>query len=169
MRHDNSPSAPDAAAPFFSARLTPYRSLGPRGFLALMAFVSALCFIGGTAFWAIGAWPVVGFFGLDVALVYLALRASYAQARAYEEVHLSNEALVIRKVSPRGQASEVVYQPAWVRLLVEREEDEGVVRLAVTSHGRTTEVGGFLDPDGREDFGRAFGAALALARAGGPG
>ena len=166
MHHDNSPAA--SAPPFFSARLTPYRSLGPRGFLALMIFVSGLCFVGGTVFWALGAWPVVGFFGLDVAILYLAFRASYAQARAYEEVYLSAEALVIRKVGARGETTEVRLNPFWARLIVEREEDEGVVRLAVTSHGRTTEIGRFLDPDGRESFGRAFGAALAAARAGGP-
>jgi len=168
MSPDNTRPAGMDATPIFSARLTPYRSLGPRGFVALMAVVSLICFVGGLAFWSIGAWPIVGFFGLDVAIVYLAFRASYAQARAFEEVRLSSEALVIRKVSARGQASEVSYNPAWARLVVEREEDEGVVRLSVTSHGRTTELGGFLDPDGRESFGRALGAALAAARADGP-
>jgi uncharacterized membrane protein len=162
-------SAVDEAAAFFSARLTPYRSLGPRGFLVLMTFVSGLCFAAGLAFWAIGAWPIVGFMGLDVAIVWLAFRASYRQARAFEEIRLSPAELVIRRVSASGDATEVRLNPYWARLVVDRLEDEGVVRLAVASHGRAHEIGGFLDPAGRESFGRAFGAALAAARAGSPG
>jgi uncharacterized membrane protein len=37
-------------------------------------------------FYKIGAWPVVGFLGLDVLIVYLAFRASYAQAQAFEDL-----------------------------------------------------------------------------------
>ena len=58
---------PDPAhAELFSALLTPHRSLSRTGFLALMAFVSAISVAAGLVFWLLGAWPVLGFFGLDV-------------------------------------------------------------------------------------------------------
>jgi uncharacterized membrane protein len=50
----------------FSARLTPHRSLNRTGFVVLMAFLSIVSFATGIAFWLMGAWPVFGFFGLDV-------------------------------------------------------------------------------------------------------
>lgn len=171
MIMDSSPehdTPDDGEAPFFSACLYPHRSLGPTGFIVVMTIVSLVCFTGGLAFWAIGAWPIVGFFGLDVLIVWLAFRASYRQARAYQEVTLSAREMVIRSVSVRGTVAEVRLNPVWARLAVDRLEDEGVVRLAVTSHGRSHEIGRFLGPDERESFADALAAALSTARAGGP-
>jgi uncharacterized membrane protein len=159
-------SAAASPPPDFHAVLTPYRSLGPRGFLALMVFVGAVCFVGGLAFSAMGAWPVVGFFGLDVLIVWVAFRANYRAARAYEEIRLGDGTLLIRRVTARGEASEVRLDPYWARLIVDRVEDEGVVGLAVTSHGQRHEIGAFLDPDARESFARALAAALRSVKAG---
>ena len=58
----------------FDAILRPHRSLGPRGFLALMIFVALVSFAAGIAFVSIGAWPVFGFFGLDALALYVAFR-----------------------------------------------------------------------------------------------
>ena len=65
----------------YQAVLTPHRSLGPRGFLILMSAVATVSFVAGFAFLLMGAWPVFGFFGLDVALVYLAFKLNYRAAR----------------------------------------------------------------------------------------
>ena len=158
-------TAPD---PFFSAVLTPYRSLGPRGFLVLMLVLVAVSFTAGLFCVAIGAWPVFGFFGLDVALVWFAFRRNYRDARAFEEVDVSIEEVVLRKVSAKGDVQVYRFNPAWVRIDVERIEDEGVTRLRLRSHGREVPLGDFLNPADREDFARAFSLALASARAGGP-
>lgn len=168
MDENAGPGTPHEAAsqPEFHAVLTPHRSLGPNGFLFVMVLVGAVCFIGGLAFMAMGAWPVVGFFGLDVVIVWAAFRANYRAARAYEEVLLGDGTLLIRRVTARGEASEIRLDPYWARLIVERVEDEGVVGLAVTSHGRRHEIGAFLDPVARESFASALAAALRSVRAG---
>ena len=57
---------PQPQPELFSALLTPHRSLNRTGFLALMIFVSLVSFAAGLAFLLMGAWPVFGFFGLDV-------------------------------------------------------------------------------------------------------
>jgi uncharacterized membrane protein len=159
---------PDPDAPFFSARLTPYRSLNRRGFLILMGALGAISFAAGAVFVALGAWPVMGFFGLDVLVVYVAFRLNYDQARAFEEVHVSATDVRLVRTDPRGAVSEVHFNPAWVRLEVKRVEDEGVVGLDLVSHGRATPVGAFLNPPDRETFAEALGRALAAARRGGP-
>ena len=157
-----------AERPFFSARLTPHRSLGRAGFLALMLATGAIAFGAGAVFLAIGAWPVFGFFGLDVLIIYVAFRVSYHQARAFEEIHVSTTDVHVIRVAPRGEAQEFHLNPAWARLDVRRIEDEGVVALTLSSHGRTLSVGSFLNPADRASLADALSAALATARRGGP-
>jgi len=154
-------------APFFSAILTPYRSLGPNGFLILMLFIGAVSFVAGLAFLLLGAWPVFGFFGLDVALIWLAFRLNYAAARAYEEVAVSRTEIVIRKVGPGKRRQEYRFNPYWVRLSVTRLEDEGVTKLSLTSRGKNVDLGNFLNPEDRTSFAGAMANALATAKAGG--
>lgn len=157
----------DLNRPFFSAVLTPYRSLGPRGFLTLMAFFGAVSFVAGILFWRIGAWPVFGFFGLDVALMWMAFRMNYSSARAFEEVVISRHEITIRKVGPGNRCQEFRFNPVWVRLTIDRLEDEGVVRISLTSRGETVDIGNFLNPDDRTSFAGAIANALATAKAGG--
>ncbi|MYZ47420.1 DUF2244 domain-containing protein [Propylenella binzhouense] len=152
------------ADPIFSATLTPYRSLSPAGFGILMGFVGATCFGAGLLFWAIGAWPIVGFMGLDVLAIYAAFRLNYRSARAYEEIVVSRDELLIRKVTPRGRAREIRFNPYWVRLEIRELEDEGVTHLTVRSRSESVPVATFLNPDDRKSFAQAFGAALAEAR-----
>jgi uncharacterized membrane protein len=152
--------------PLFSATLNPHRSLGPRGFTVLMLLVSAISFTAGYVFYRIGAWPVMGFCGLDVLAVYVAFRLNYRSARAFEEVEVRRHEILIRKVSARGRALEYRFNPDWVRLEIERIEDEGVTRIILYSRGRGVAVADFLNPDDRTTFADAFKASISAARAG---
>ena len=154
--------APDGSG-VFRATLSPYRSLGPRGFLILMAGVSLISFIAGAVFWAMGAWPVTGFFGLDVLLIYLAFKLNYRSARAYELVDLSSSQLTLTRVDPRGRRETVEFNPYWVRFGL-TEWPDGRTELRLASHGREHVFGRFLNDDERRDFAEAFNAALARAR-----
>ena len=60
--------------PLFSATITPHRSLGRKGFIIVMCAIGGISFIAGLVFLIAGAWPVMGFFGLDVLLVYWAFQ-----------------------------------------------------------------------------------------------
>lgn len=158
------PAALAGRAPVFSTVLTPYRSLGPRGFLAVMAAFGALSFTAGTIFWAIGAWPVIGFMGLDIALVYLAFRLNYRAARVCELIEVTRETLTVRKVDAKGRAAEAHFNPYWARLLVDRRPELGIVRMSITSHGKRLDIGEFLPLPQREPFARALAGALAEVR-----
>jgi uncharacterized membrane protein len=165
---DNSDSRGDAAADpkIFSAVITPYRSLGPRGFLIFMLCLGGLSFVSGMAFVLMGAWPVCGFFGLDVLLVYLAFRANFRSARAYEEVTVTAAELTVRKVSQRGGVREFTLNPLWVKLDRTVHEEFGIERLFLVSRGRRLPIAGFLGPDEKASFARALGDALGEARRG---
>ena len=83
--------------------LTPHRPLGPTGFLIFMLVLGGISVVSGMVFLMAGAWPIFGFFGLDVLLVYWAFRINYRAARAYEEVTVTASELTLRKVSYHGR------------------------------------------------------------------
>ncbi len=89
----------------FSAVLTPHRSLGPKGFMVLMAAVCLVSFGTGLFFYLLGAWPVIGFMGLDVALIYAAFKLNFRALRLYETVDLTQDALTVTRVAPSGQVA----------------------------------------------------------------
>jgi uncharacterized membrane protein len=150
----------------FSAVLTPHRSLPRTGFLLVMLAVGGCSFVAGLVFVIVGAWPVVGFLGLDVLLVYAAFRASYRAATAYEEVIVTPSELKVRKVSHRGEIAEWTLNPVWVRLERKTNEEFGIERLFLVSHGRKLTVAGFLGPDEKANFAAALSTALGEARRG---
>jgi uncharacterized membrane protein len=149
---------------FFDAVLTPHRSLGPRGFLILMSVLAAISFVSGVVFVSIGAWPVFGFFGLDVLLVYVAFRASYRQARAFETVTLTEAALLIRRVSDRGAEQSFCLEPYWLQVEIAEPAEHGAP-LILSSHGKRLSVGAFLTAEERAELARALRAALANRKA----
>lgn len=153
-------------ATLFSVVLTPHRSLGRTGFLVVMLAVGGCSFVAGLVFVIVGAWPVVGFLGLDVLLIYVAFRVSYRAAAASEEVTVTPSELKVRKVSHRGEISEWTLNPVWVRLERKTHEEFGIERLFLVSHGRRLAVAGFLGPDEKATFAAALSLALGEARRG---
>ena len=156
--------APSGDRPIFEALLTPYRSLGRRGFNAMMIFFGLVSLVTGLGFVVHGAWPVFGFFGLDVLLLWIAFRASYRSAKAREEVSVSRTDLSIRKISPKGIVREAHHNPFWAQFKIKRHEEYGIMRMSVVSRNAATEIGGFLNPDDRESFAKAFNRALLTAK-----
>jgi uncharacterized membrane protein len=104
--------------------------------------------------------------GLDVLGLWVAFRASYRAARAYEELRLTPLELLFARVSRRGARREWRFNPAWVRFERTEHEEFGTQRLALVSRGRSLEVGAFLGPDQKAELANAFSRALALARRG---
>jgi uncharacterized membrane protein len=150
----------------FSALLTPHRSLGRTGFLAVMVFIGVVSFAAGLAFLLMGAWPVLGFFGLDVLAIYWAFRINFRRARASEEIRMTPSELRVRRISHRGHVAEFVFNPLWVRLDQKRHPEYGVERLYLASRGRRIAIGNFLSPDEKASFANALMSALQSARRG---
>ena len=150
----------------YEARLSPYRSMTPRGFyMFIVAFcVAQLLFA--LPFLVMGAWPVTGFMGLDALALYVAFRLSFRAARAYETLDMTPLELVFAQVSSRGQRREWRFNPTWVRLDQSIHEEFGTQSVALVSRGETVEIGAFLGPDQKADLARDLRRALALARRG---
>ena len=163
MPPDNDPTREPT---IFSAVLTPHRSLSRKGFLALMLVAGGISLVTGTTFLLAGAWPVFGFCGLDVLLLYWALKVSYRRATAYEQVTVTPSELTVRQVSHRGRISEWTLNPLWVRLDRVVHAEFGIERLFLVSRGQRLAVAGFLGPQEKESFALALSAALGEAKRG---
>lgn len=148
----------------FRAILHPHRSLSPRGFSILMLVIGAISFVTGLAFLLIGAWPVFGFFGLDVFFIWLAFKLSYRSGRAHEIIELTPQVLSVTRVQPSGHRQTFDFNPYWVRVLLTQQED-GRTDLKLTSHGKAFSFGRLLNDDERRSFAGALQTALAVARA----
>jgi uncharacterized membrane protein len=157
---------PDTQPEIFSALLTPHRSLNRTGFLVVMAFLSVVSFATGVAFLLMGAWPVFGFFGLDVLAVYVAFRINFRRARASEEIRITPSELRLRRVSHRGHVVEFVFNPLWVQLDRKAHAEYGIENLYLLSKGRRLAIASFLGPDEKASFAKALTAALQAARRG---
>lgn len=147
----------------FDAVLYPNRSLPNAGFIAVMSVVIGANFLFGIYFFSIGAWPVIGFCGLDVFLVWLAFKLSYRQGRLRERVWVSADEMWISRILPSGHETRWRLQPAWTRISIDKPvKHESQVR--VTSRGETLILGAFLSPEERGKFADALADALGAAR-----
>ena len=157
---------PGLETELFSARLTPHRSLNRTGFLVVMAFISVVSFAAGVVFLMMGAWPVLGFFGLDVLAIYWAFRINFRRARASEEIRVTPSELRLRRISHRGHVMEFSFNPLWVQLDRKTHAEFGIERLYLVSRGRRVAIGSFLGAEEKESFSKALVAALQAAKRG---
>jgi uncharacterized membrane protein len=156
------PSAP-SRRPFFERVLSPHRSLPPCNFHMLMGLLGLISFAAGVGFVAIGAWPVFGFFGLDVALVYVAFRLNYRTARQSETIRLADDVFSVERVSVRGERRNWRFHPFWVKVILEERPDTSN-RLLVASHGRSLVIGDFAPPATRRELTATLRDALTCWR-----
>ncbi len=150
---------------WFDAVLTPHRSLTPVGFGVLMSALAAISFTAGMFFVLHGAWPVFGFFGLDVGLVYLAFKLNYRSGRVAETIRLDEKALTIARRYPGGQIKSWSFEPYWVQILMRGPSNRDPV-LTIRSHGKDLVIGSFLTVPERHEVAEALQAALAPPRDG---
>ncbi|WP_439815829.1 DUF2244 domain-containing protein [Zavarzinia sp. CC-PAN008] len=149
---------------WFSARLEPHISLSRQGFTLVVTAFAVVNAVLAVIFILHDAWPVAGFCGLDVVLLWAALRLSYARLRVAETVELYDDALELRRFSRGAQVSAVALQPYWVRVEMARPVEHDTP-LHLSSHGRRWTVGAFLTADERAELAEALRDGLARQRA----
>ncbi len=154
----------DDNQPEFCARLSPHRSLGKTGFRILMVFVTFSCLSSGLFFLIAGAWPVMITLGLDALAIWIAFKINYRAGRQFEEISIWPHKILVRKTAPSGKSKEYIFNPFWVKFLVDRHEEYGVNSMKLLEKGRELELGAFLNPGDRTSFASAFNAALADVR-----
>lgn len=150
-----------APAVHFTTSLVPYRSLSPLGFKWLIRVAVAANLAIGLPMLVFGAWPVMGFMGLDVLLLWLLFKRSYLDARRSETLVLTDRDLIVERVAPDGEREQVRLDAYWLRVDWDVEEE----RLVVSSRGNRVVIGRFLAPASRFEVAEQLKAAVATMRA----
>ncbi len=143
--------------------LRPAPPLPPRVMGAILSIVASMNFAFALYFVAQGAWPVMPFMGLDVALLAWAFRAVTRAARREEHIVLTPSLLRIEARPPKGPMRATEMNPYWVRVAMD-EPPGRPSRLTLWSHGKGVRIGGFLPPQERASFAERLKAALWKAK-----
>lgn len=152
------------AKPLFAATLTPHRSLSRRGMRTVIALAAVLATIPGMVFFSLGAWPVVGFMGFDVLLIWWALSASMNSGRRSEVVTLWPDQLEVKQISAKGEEKLTRFNPVLVKLVIDRDFNERTTAVHLRTSDADLVLGAFLNPDDKASFAKVFGTALKKSR-----
>ncbi|MCX7351337.1 MAG: DUF2244 domain-containing protein [Alphaproteobacteria bacterium] len=149
----------------WQATLTPHRSLTRQGFFVLMGLVIAVNLVVAGMFVALGAWPIAGFAGLDVLLIWWAFRVNFADARKLERISITEHELVLDRLSEKYPPQQQRFVRRWVRVELEEDHDRELIGSLLLVSGRTrVAVGEFLAPEERKSLAMALKSALAIPR-----
>lgn len=133
----------------YRIELSPNCSLTPAtarrfvGSLALLTLGTALFFT-----WR-GFWPVLPFAGLEIGLLWWAVRASMRAGARREVILISDDSVVLERRWP-ANTSRLVFARHWATVkLRDPPAAQHPSQLVIESHGRACEVGRFLTEDER--------------------
>jgi uncharacterized membrane protein len=137
----------------------PNRSLGPaaqRWVLAVIAATTLGVAAGATAF---GAWPVMPFAGLEVALVALAFRVLRLHDADFERLEIGEYEVRVEARDARHVTRFVAHR-AWARVVLRERGARCTLRLAYA--GRTVPLGRMLSDEGRRQLAESLRGRIAV-------
>ena len=111
----------------WSVTLTPHRSLTREGFVVLMVIIVLINFVGGLLFLVSGAWPVAGFMGLDVLLIWWAFRQNFADGKCAERITVRDDLVILQRLSTEGASETLEFNRRWLKVELEFDEAREIV------------------------------------------
>ena len=102
----------------------------------------------GISFYVLGAWPVLGFMGFEILLIYIAFKILFYKNKFYEHIILDSEKLNILFKKKNKIIKKIELEPTWVQVKIEKiYENEDT--LIVSSHGKKIILANYLIPEER--------------------
>ncbi len=123
----------------FHAELRPNRSAGLSVANNVLIFLLVVFVPTAIGFTLAGAWPVFGFLGLELVLLYGALRLNLRSSRVVETIAVTRSRLTVHRRNPWGRDQSWSLQPQWLNVDADRRG-----RLELRSQGRILALGAFL-------------------------
>lgn len=149
----------------WQATLTPHRSLTRGGYFLLMGLVVLVNLVVAVMFMALGAWPIAGFAGLDVLLVWWAFKVNFADARKLERLSITEHELVLDRESERHPPQQQRFVRRWVKVELQEDRERELIGSLLLVSGQTrVAVGELLAPEERKTLAEALKSALAVPR-----
>ncbi len=152
--------------PFFmDAVITPHRSLSQRGFIVLIAVLTAMNAATAVVFVTMGAAPVPIFLGLDLVAVITAFAISRKAADRRERVQVTAADVRVILETSRGTETIWLSPTAFTRVHLNGEaEDQTDLQLRLSDRG--VAVARALSRPERLEFAKALDRAIMRARTG---
>ena len=124
-----------------------------------MFVLGIISFIAGITFMLKGAWPVFGFFGLDVLLVYLFFKINFKSGKKKEIIILTENQLIIEFYNEK-KISETHYLDAnWLKINLTKFKNE-ISKLKISSKNKSVIVGSFLRYKEKKNIVKSLKTAL---------
>ena len=136
-------------APGFSVLLKRNCSISPAALARVFAFLVAVTLGIGIGFAAAGAWLVLPFAGVEVALLAAAFLTNGRHAADYERIERDGERLTV-EISSAGRTERYEMWVRETRVRVARQGD--AARVWLSANGREYEVGRHLPEQGRVEL-----------------
>ena len=148
---------------YFEAVLHPHRSLSRRALWLVFGAMAVGSLYVTTLMYFLGAWPVIGFNGADIALAALLFWLNTRAARACEIIRVKEAVLEITRIAPSGRKEMVSLSPDWARVELQ-ERPAAVPVLLLRARGAVQEVGRQLGEAQKRDLAVALKRALERRR-----
>ena len=138
----------------------PNRSLGAAGRRIFLGAIAATTLgIGGFAT-AMGAWPVMPFAGLEVALVFFAFHLVRLHDADFERLEIGEHEVRIEARDAESLTRFVAHRP-WARIIVREQGARCTLGLAYA--GRTVQLGRLMSDEGRRKLADELRGRIAVS------
>tara|TARA_B100000941_G_C28378238_1_gene485888 strand:- start:131 stop:610 length:480 start_codon:yes stop_codon:yes gene_type:complete len=148
---------------FLNLTIFPHRSLSKKGFTILMCIITFICLTGGAIFWFLGAWPVFGFLGLDIILIYFAFKINYRSGEMYERFQIISQKLRILRSFPSGKMQIWELNPYWAKTEIV-DINSNHKQLMIHSKDKSVSVGSFLNNYDKQKLEKKISSSLRSFR-----
>ena len=153
----------DAGAEAIVITLWPYRSLSLRGFQIFLIVLTGLMSLIGIGFYLLGAWPVIGFLGLEIFVVWYAFKWNYRSGQLVETVEITPQQVDVTRTDWRGRTTTVRLNGAWIKVELDTKEKRRE-KLYLRHHAHRLEIGAFMPPSEKPSLARALNMAFTRLR-----
>jgi uncharacterized membrane protein len=129
----------------------PNRTLTLRGMTVLFAGLTLVVLTIGIGFTLAGAWPVLPFAGLELALVGAVLYRLFRHADDHEQIIVNRERVTVIRCRGRRERRDE-FQRYWTKVTLERRRGWYPSQLKVGSHGRFVVIAADVNEKERESL-----------------
>lgn len=138
----------------------PNHSLSVSGAQLLFFIAAVVASVIALAFTLLGAWPVIPFTGIELAILLWALRRCEKHADDFERITLEAGRLTVE--TRKGALIERhEFHPYWAQVQYIRTADQQDQRLQIRSHGKAVEIGILLAEEQKTALAKELKQALS--------
>lgn len=123
-------------------------SISNAGLHRVFCLIFSVIVVISLGFALVGAWPVLVFSGLELALLCAAFRHAGLHAGDFERVVVAGDKVLV-DARDGGREAHYEFNRCWAQVIVRWDAPGRACRVALRSHGREVEFGRHLTEEGR--------------------